>query len=130
MRKYLFFVIAVTVAVSGCTDDVSKDAGKGLEAVEEASESEVFTVKYTGSGFDPENIVIRKGDSVRWMDRSEEKLSITTEYDRECPVEGFSSCENVEKFTHEFNESGRYVYRNSQDITDQAVIKVQERKLR
>lgn len=131
MRPLKIFVfIALAVIVSGCTSEVSEDAEKGLEAASEASESEVFAVKYTGSGFAPENIVIREGDSVKWIDRSEGEFLITTEYSDECPVEGFSSCENVENFTHTFNESGRYVYRNSHDITDQAIVKVTEKKLR
>ncbi|WP_414837423.1 hypothetical protein ACK3SF_04075 [Candidatus Nanosalina sp. VS9-1] len=130
MKYWLTVLIAVTLALSACTSDVSQDAEKGLNAAQEASESDVFTVKYTDSGFVPENIVIREGDSVRWIDRSSRELFITTEYDTQCPAEGFSSCENIQNYSYSFSDSGRYIYRNGHEISDQAVITVQQKSIR
>lgn len=126
----LFFVFLIVV-FSGCVNDseVKQDISKTQEAVEEASENETYMIKYTDSGFDPENLLIQEGDTVRWIDSSSRELLVTTEYSSVCPVEGFSSCETIKDYNHTFNEKGRYVYRNSQKLNDQATITVQRKRL-
>ena len=123
-------LIFLVLIASGCvSDQVSEDTTKAGQAVEEASESNAYMVEYTDSGFAPENIVIQKGDTVRWIDSSNRELLVTTEYSSMCPVEGFSSCETVTDYNHTFNEDGRYVYRNSNKLNDQATITVQRKNL-
>ena len=123
-------LIFLVLLASGCvSDQVSEDTTKAGQAVEEASESNAYMVEYTDSGFAPENIVIQKGDTVRWIDSSNRELLVTTEYSSMCPVEGFSSCEAVTDYNHTFNETGRYVYRNSNKLNDQAIVTVQPKNL-
>jgi|GEM_PF-2241597 len=124
-------LIFLVLLASGCvSDQVSEDTTKVGEAVEEASESNAYMVEYTDSGFAPDTLLIQQGDTVRWIDSSEEKeLLVTTEYSSMCPVEGFSSCEIVTDYNHTFNETGRYVYRNSNKLNDQATITVQPKTL-
>lgn len=73
-------LIFLVLLVSGCvSNQVSEDTTKAGQAVEEASESNAYMVEYTDSGFAPENIVIQKGDTVRWIDSSSRELLVTTQ---------------------------------------------------
>lgn len=127
MNQRAIIVLLLALAVSGCTSEnkTVEDIQQGKRSLEEATDSEKYTVKYTETGFEPSNLVIREGDTVTWFDRTGGNVTITTEYRGECPVEdGFSSCSPVEKFSNTFRETGSYTYHAAENLDHVATIRV------
>lgn len=125
--KTVFILILLALTVSGCTTEnkAVEDIKEGKESLEEATDSEEYTIKYTETGFEPGNLVIREGDTITWFDSTGENVTVTTEYRSECPVtEGFSSCKPLEKFSHTFQEKGSYTYHAEENLDHVATIRV------
>lgn len=125
-------ILSVTIPVVGCTSQstAGNSFERGTEAVNKATESEEYVVKYTESGFVPHTLLIQEGDTIRWIDRSDTKqMEIISTRGKPCSNgSGFGSCKNVENYSHTFTGEGTYDYYNDRERSDRGIIEL-DRKI-
>lgn len=111
-------VLSAAVMVSGCihTGETQKPAP--------IDDSQNNTVFYTDSGFQPEKLVIERGETVTWFDRSPNPMWVAsdfhpshTRYDgtslgQHCPGSSFDQCSTGKRFSFTFEKKGSWGYHN------------------
>jgi len=96
-----------------------------------------YLVSYTNKGFEPNNLSVKKGETINFTNNSSKDLwiaSIGTQVNKiypgpsSCGSTAFDSCQNLKpgdfwEFT--FTQSGTWSFQNNVDTSDQGVVTVQ-----
>lgn len=161
MNEKLIFLTAVILIASGCasqdttgqpeTGDVEPDTvlenetdtGSSNQTSSNTTDSEVAaTVRYTVSGFQPSEVKIEKGETVRWEAESGTFWIGSNEHPRHTEYEGtsttehcvngepvsedvFDQCSQGSTYTFTFNKTGEHGYHNHRYATHEGTVIVE-----
>lgn len=110
------------------------------ETVDTETSEDIKTVIYTENGFDPETITITQGETVRFVNESDNQMWVAsdehpthTQYagttlSEHCKANtntGFDQCGDGDTFTFTFDKSGTWNYHNHLFSTDQGSVIVE-----
>lgn len=103
-----------------------------------ASHGFQYLVSYTGSGFQPKTLTVKKDETVRFTNNSSENLWVAANGSsgavypagstNECGQSAFDSCMTIGKgefWEFTFNTAGTWSYKNNQDASRTGVIVVE-----
>lgn len=113
----------------------------GQQSSEDTSEqSQTVTVTYTEDGFSPQTVEVSQGDTVQFVNESENDMWVGsdqhpthTQYDgtslrEHCPEgsdEAFDQCENGDEYSFTFEKTGSWSYHNHSRASDGGTVIVQ-----
>lgn len=131
-------VLAITIlAASGC---ISGSGQTDINASDfnQSEEENVTMVYYTDAGFVPEEVEVKKGDEVRWVDESSNPMWVAvdrhpvhseyddTRLDEHCPGDSFDQCEAGDVYSFTFEKEGEWSYHNHNNARHTGMVTVEE----
>jgi len=88
-----------------------------------------ITVNYTDSGFLPQTATIKKGEAVKWINKTDNNMWIASNpHPTHTDYPGFDQLSSVrrdESYIFTFEKSGSWGYHNHQNPSDRGIIIVQ-----
>lgn len=134
MRLKLLALIAVIVLASGCVSDSEPQTNNNQQPNNEppadssADTNSNNTIFFTNNGFEPQTLTIEQGETVTWIDRSEntpmwvgsDRHPHHTNYDgtsvsQHCEngeSDTFDQCEAGDRYSFTFDKKGEWGYHN------------------
>lgn len=142
--KYEIFLLGFIVLASGCLHTSQPEAQQSDETSspsEPVDYSDTRTIYFTGSGYEPANLVIEKGDTVTWVNNASTSMWVAsddhpthTKYDgstanEHCEngdqtTQAFDQCSTGDEFSFTFEKTGEWSYHNHQPYADGGTITV------
>ena len=74
----------------------------------------IHIVSYSSNGFSPSNLILSKGESVRFENNTEELMWVMSEESKGCSegIDEFDQCYPSKEFEYKFNEAGEWGFYN------------------
>ena len=110
MLNWLYEDMTKPTAVSEAAN-VSKAPLTGDKPTTASSESGPVTVTYSKNGFSPVEVIVKKGDTVRFVAAEGVSLRLVSDYS------AFNQKEAVSEYSFTFTEAGKYTYYDSPSKT-------------
>ena len=105
------------------------------------NEPKTVVIEYTASGFSPSTVTIKKGDTVRWVNKTSEEMWVAsamhpahtvysgTTLQQHCTAgaanNSFDQCANGNTYEFTFDKTGEWGYHNHSDASDFGKVIVQ-----
>jgi plastocyanin len=129
MEVRAVLIFAVVLLASGCiSQSVDQSDNGDIEglAMNNTNSSDSNTIYFTGSGFEPSNIIIEEGETVTWVNNASASMWVAsndhpehTEYDgtsrpSDCNSGEalFDQCSTGGEYSFTFNKTGTWGYHN------------------
>jgi len=105
MKKFALFLslIAILIIASGCVKSSSPATTQFPEVEDQVTNS----VQIIDFAFQPDEITIKKGETITWTNQDEEQHTVTSDEGTELDSELLS---NGQTYSHTFNEAGTFPY--------------------
>jgi plastocyanin len=127
--KMWLFVLLVCILFGGSLLYFGRNRGIDLQPIitgTPARQSRVYTVYYNTGVFSPTNLRIHAGDSVKFLNESNDKLHVITDSTNNVPdLAGFDSIGSIPSqgsFTYTFAVAGSFGYHNDLDKAERGMV--------